>query len=149
MGVSIEIFKVHAFFNMITTPQAFFFYITLKRTLRHEKWYQFHFSTMICVGITTNVAFLLSTTVHRIFIKNNVFKKHIVPLFYLFRITCMINYHELLWRITVHYEGQQSLVQSPTRRPRIDADIYSYLSSLLCFDIVQFKFFTNCNSVII
>ena len=64
MGVSIEIFKVHTFFNMSTTPQAFFFYITLKRTLCHEKWYQFHFSTMICVGITTSVAFFLSTTVH-------------------------------------------------------------------------------------
>ena len=38
-------------------PQAFFFYITLKRTLCHGKWYQFHFSTMICIGITTSVAF--------------------------------------------------------------------------------------------
>ena len=37
--------------------QAFFFYITLKRTLCHEKWYQFHFSTMICVGMTTSVMF--------------------------------------------------------------------------------------------
>ena len=56
MGVSIEIFKVHTFFNMSTTPQAFFFYITLKRSLCYEKWYQFHFSMMICVGIITSVA---------------------------------------------------------------------------------------------
>ena len=64
MGVSIEIFKVHTFFSMSTTPQAFFYCITLKRTLCYEKWYQFHFSTIICVGITTSVAFFLSTTVH-------------------------------------------------------------------------------------
>ena len=64
MSVSIEIFKVHTFFNMSTTPQAFFFNIILKRTLCYEKGYKFHFSTMICVGITTSVAFILSTTVH-------------------------------------------------------------------------------------
>ena len=57
LGVSIEIFKVRTFFNMSTTPQAFFFYMTLKRTLCYEKWYQFHFSTMICAGITTSGAF--------------------------------------------------------------------------------------------
>ena len=66
---SIEIFKVHTFFNMSTTSQAFFFYITLKRTLFHEEWYQFHFSTMICVGITPSVAFFLSTTVLESLIK--------------------------------------------------------------------------------
>ena len=71
MGVSIEIFKVHTFFNMSTTSQAFFFYITLKRTLFHEEWYQFHFSTMICVGITTSVAFFLSTTVHNFLFQTN------------------------------------------------------------------------------
>ena len=57
LGVSIEIFKVHAFLNMKTTPQAFFFYILLKGTLYHEEWYQFHFSAIICVGITTSGAF--------------------------------------------------------------------------------------------
>ena len=67
MGVSIEIFKVHTFFNMSTTPQAFFVYILLNGTLFYEEWYQFHFSTMICVGITTSVAFFLSTTVHNFY----------------------------------------------------------------------------------
>ena len=62
MGVSIEIFKVHTFFNMSTTSQAFFFYITLKRTLFYEEWYHFHFSTMICIG-TTSVAFFLATLI--------------------------------------------------------------------------------------
>ena len=64
LSVSIKNFKVHTFLNMKTIPQAFFFYIPLKRTLYHEEWCQFHFSTMICVGITTSVAFFLSTTVH-------------------------------------------------------------------------------------
>ena len=64
MGISIEVFKVHTFFNMTTTPQVFFFYITLKSTLCYEKWYQFHFSTMIWVGISSVAFFFLSTTVH-------------------------------------------------------------------------------------
>ena len=48
---------------MITTPQAFFIYISVMRTLFHEEWYQFHFST-ICVGIITSDAFFSSMTVH-------------------------------------------------------------------------------------
>ena len=57
MGVNFEIFKVHTFLNLKTTSQAFFFFIPLKRAFYHNEWYQFHFSTMICVGITMSDAF--------------------------------------------------------------------------------------------
>ena len=73
LGISIEIFKVHTFFNMSPTPQAFFFYITLKRTCCYEKWYQFLPVSFLYDDMCRNnnewYVFFLSTTVHSLFLQ--------------------------------------------------------------------------------